>query len=180
MRTLSFPAPVRALLWALLPLMLLLAGCKNDSDDAAKELAKLVEQHKAEDDATIQAYLTANNITTYERRDSGLYIIWQNRSTTGTTLPVAGSQVKVRYIGRRLSDDIRFDASIDNGTPCGCTSFTVGSVIEGWNEMLQLMRKGDKVIILVPSHLAYGPSGNGSFIPPFTPLKFEMELIDFQ
>ncbi|MCC3157913.1 FKBP-type peptidyl-prolyl cis-trans isomerase [Hymenobacter sp. 15J16-1T3B] len=179
MRTLTFLSPVRSLLWALLPLLLVLAGCKNNSDDAAKQLAQLVEQHKAEDDATIQNYLTTNGISAggYERRDSGLYIIWQTRTNTGGT-PAAGNQVKVRYIGRYLSNDYRFEASIDNGSACGCTAFVVGSVIEGWNEVLQLMHKGDKVTILVPSHLAYGATGNGTILP-FTPLKFEMELVDF-
>ncbi|GAB3841858.1 hypothetical protein GCM10028821_49380 [Hymenobacter jeollabukensis] len=170
------------MLWALLPLMLLLAGCKNDSDKAAKELTKLIEQHKIEDDATIKAYLAKNNITNAEQRESGLYIIWQNRATTGA-MPTDGAQARVRYIGRFISNDLRFDASVDNGSLCGCSSFTVaagtGGVIQGWVETLKLMRKGDKVIILVPSHLAYGPGGNPPTIGSFTPLKFEMELVDF-
>lgn len=179
MRTLSFSHLLRPLLWALLPVLMLTAGCKNDSDKAKEQLEELIAQHKAEDEATIKAYLLANNITNAERRESGLYIIWQTRATTGNS-PVDGTVVKTRYIGRFLKDDRRFDASIDNGTPCGCTSFTVGQVIEGWNETLKLMRKGDKAIILVPSHLGYGSGGNiGGGINPFEPLKFEMQLVDF-
>lgn len=180
MRTLSFSHLLRPLLWALLPVLMLTAGCKNDSDKAKEQLEELIAQHKAEDDATIKAYLLANNITNAERRESGLYIIWQTRATTGDT-PVDGTVAKVRYIGRKLSNDLRFDASIDNGTPCGCTSFTVaqGQIIDGWVETLKLMRKGDKVTILVPSHLAYGPGGSGTSIGAFEPLKFEIQLLDF-
>lgn len=179
MRTLSFSHLLRPLLWALLPLLMVLSGCENDSDKAQKELEALIAQHKAEDDATIKAYLATNNITNYERRESGLYIIWQTRTTNGEP-PQDKAQVQARYIGRRLTDDIRFDASIDNGTPCGCTSFIIGQVIEGWNEVLKLMRKGDRVIILVPSHLAYGATGSGASIPAFTPLKFDIQLVDFK
>lgn len=177
MRT-SFSYLLRPLLWALLPLLLLTAGCKNDSDKTREQLEALIEQHKAEDEASIKEYLLANNITNAERRDSGLYIVWQTRATTGD-YPADGTVVKVRYIGRKLRSDLRFDASIDNGTPCGCTSFTIGKVIEGWNEALKLMRKGDKVTILVPSHLAYGPGGSGTTIGAFEPLKFEIQLLEF-
>lgn len=182
MRTLSFFNPLRPVLWALLPLMLLLAGCNNSSEDTAKQLARLTEEAKVRDDASIQEYLKTNNIPAggYERRDSGLYIIWQTRNTAGNT-PTDGAQVKVRYIGRYLSNDFRFDASVDNGSLCGCSTFTVGAgIIEGWNEVLKLMHKDDKVIILVPSHLGYGAGGSqDGTIGAFTPLKFEITLQDF-
>jgi FKBP-type peptidyl-prolyl cis-trans isomerase len=39
------------------------------------------------------------------------------------------------------------------------------------------MNEGGKAILLIPSDLAYGPYGSGS-IPGYTPLVFEVELID--
>ena len=43
-----------------------------------------------------------------------------------------------------------------------------------------MMKKGGKATLLIPSHLAYGERGAGELIPPFTPLVFEVELVDFQ
>ena len=50
-------------------------------------------------------------------------------------------------------------------------------VIPGWDEGLMLLNKGSKAIFVIPSHLAYGDRGM-SIIGPFTPLAFEVELID--
>jgi FKBP-type peptidyl-prolyl cis-trans isomerase len=43
---------------------------------------------------------------------------------------------------------------------------------------LGMMRKGGKAKFVVPSAIAYGPTGRQG-IPPYSPLYFEVELIDF-
>jgi FKBP-type peptidyl-prolyl cis-trans isomerase FkpA len=43
----------------------------------------------------------------------------------------------------------------------------VGQVIAGWDEGLQLLSKGSKATLVVPSALAYGEQGAGQTIPPF-------------
>jgi len=37
---------------------------------------------------------------------------------------------------------------------------------------------GDKALLFIPAHLAYGEQGAGSVIPPNTNLIFEIELVD--
>jgi FKBP-type peptidyl-prolyl cis-trans isomerase FkpA len=45
---------------------------------------------------------------------------------------------------------------------------------------LQKMKKGGKATIIIPSVMGYGPQGTrGGPIPPFAPLIFDVELIDF-
>ncbi|OON66820.1 hypothetical protein B0919_20875 [Hymenobacter sp. CRA2] len=161
---------------ALLPLLLVLGACDNKTDDM-KELEKQIEEHKVLDDATIQKYLQDNNITNYERTSTGLYIVRLNTVTSGPQ-PVQGSSISVKYIGRRISDNFRFDASVDNGTPCGCTTFVLGSVIAGWNEAFPKLYKGQRALLLIPSHLAYSYQGQGGAIPAWTPLMFDVELIN--
>ncbi|UYZ57714.1 FKBP-type peptidyl-prolyl cis-trans isomerase [Hymenobacter latericus] len=177
MRTASTSIFARLALWALLPLLLALGACDNKTD-FQKDIEKKIEAQKPIDDATIQDYLKKNNITDYTRTNSGLYIVWRKKIGSGVR-PVRGKEVRARYIGRFISNGLRFDSSIDNGSPDGATNFVVGQVIEGWNEALtEHMYKGEDVLLLIPSHLAYGYTGNLPSIQPYTPIMFELELLD--
>jgi len=42
------------------------------------------------------------------------------------------------------------------------------------------MNYGDKILVLIPSHLGYGEQGSRGVIPPNTDLIFELEIIDDQ
>ena len=53
----------------------------------------------------------------------------------------------------------------------------IGAGIDGFDEALMLMSPGDKMICVVPSHLAYGSEGYAHMIPPNAILKFEIELV---
>jgi FKBP-type peptidyl-prolyl cis-trans isomerase len=50
-------------------------------------------------------------------------------------------------------------------------------VIDGWDQILQLMRPGDKWLVIVPPELGYGRRGNPPRVPPFATLVFEMEIL---
>ena len=105
---------------------------------------------------------------------SGLrYII--TKEGEGTDKPVPGQQISCHYKGTFINGD-KFDSSYDRKEPL---SLQIGQVIEGWNEAMQDMTKGEKRTLLVPSYLAYGENGAGGVIQPNTPLIFEVELIDF-
>ncbi len=43
--------------------------------------------------------------------------------------------------------------------------------------MLQ-MTYGEKALLFIPSHLAYGEKGAGASIPPNTDLVFEVQIVD--
>ncbi len=130
----------------------------------------------ATDDAIITAYLTSASITTAQKQTSGLYYVPVTANSSGTQA-TAGKTVSVLYTGR-LMDGTVFDAtSLRNNTPF---SFLLGSgsVIKGWDEGIALMRKGEKAILIIPSALAYGPSGSGTTIPANAVLRFEVEVVD--
>jgi FKBP-type peptidyl-prolyl cis-trans isomerase len=50
-------------------------------------------------------------------------------------------------------------------------------VIPGWEKTLMNMKAGEKRTVVIPSSLAYGANGAGGIIKPFSPLRFEMELV---
>ncbi len=48
----------------------------------------------------------------------------------------------------------------------------------GFTEALQLVGKGGKVTVVIPSELAYGADGAGSVIAPNETLVFDIEVLD--
>lgn len=93
-------------------------------------------------------------------------------SGQGGPAPRIGDEVKVNYEGT-LVDGTVFDSSYTRGEPA---IFTLGQVIPGWNEALQLMHPGDVWYLYVPANLAYGERNAGP-IPPGSTLVFKVELL---
>jgi FKBP-type peptidyl-prolyl cis-trans isomerase FklB len=94
------------------------------------------------------------------------------REGSGPT-PSLNDKVTTHYHGT-LPDGTVFDSSLDREEP---VTFVVSEVIPGWIEALQIMPVGSKWKIFVPSKLAYGESGAGDIIEPYTTLIFEVELL---
>ena len=88
--------------------------------------------------------------------------------------PTAESTVKVHYVGT-LIDGTEFDSSIKKNEPA---QFPVTGVIAGWTEALQLMPVGSKFKLCLPQSIAYGASGAGEIIKPYSTLIFEVELLE--
>jgi FKBP-type peptidyl-prolyl cis-trans isomerase FklB len=89
--------------------------------------------------------------------------------------PTAEDKVIAHYKGTLLDGTV-FDSSYDRGEPA---TFPVNGVIQGWQEVLPMMKEGGKWEVIIPANLAYGPRGAGpnSPIGPNETLKFEIELI---
>jgi FKBP-type peptidyl-prolyl cis-trans isomerase FklB len=93
--------------------------------------------------------------------------------TEGTgARPAASDQVRVHYSGKLL-DGTEFDSSYQRGQPA---EFQVGKVIQGWQQVLQLMPTGSKWEVWIPADSAYGMRGPGAIGPNQT-LNFVIELL---
>jgi len=88
--------------------------------------------------------------------------------------PTAQNTVKVHYVGT-LIDGTEFDSTVKKNQPA---TFPVSGVIPGWTEALQLMPVGSKFKLCIPSSIAYGATGAGEVIKPFSTLIFEVELLE--
>lgn len=105
---------------------------------------------------------------------SGLkYVVVKNGDGKGS--PKLGQDVTVHYTGT-LMDGRTFDSSVLRGEPA---TFKVGQVIDGWNEALVTMSKGEKRTLIIPPELGYGVHGYPGVIPPNAYLIFDVELLDF-
>jgi FKBP-type peptidyl-prolyl cis-trans isomerase len=88
--------------------------------------------------------------------------------------PTTQSTVKVHYVGT-LIDGTEFDSSVKRNEPA---TFPVTGVIPGWTEALQLMPVGSKFKLYLPASIAYGATGAGEVIKPYSTLVFEVELLE--
>ena len=111
-----------------------------------------------------------------KRTYTGLrYIIVAPGDAKGPT-PVSGTMVSVEYTGRLLDGTV-FDSSV--GREPLKVRIDRDSLIEGWEEALQKMHKGEKWLLIVPPEMAYGARGKPPVIKRYATLVFEMTLVDF-
>jgi FKBP-type peptidyl-prolyl cis-trans isomerase FkpA len=90
-----------------------------------------------------------------------------------------GQKATAHYTGELLNGKT-FDSSVARGMPL---VFTVGNMVQGWNEGIQMLRPGGKAILLLPSRLGYKDKGfitpqGDTIIPPNEPLRFDLEVLE--
>jgi FKBP-type peptidyl-prolyl cis-trans isomerase len=90
--------------------------------------------------------------------------------------PTKSDKAEVHYRGWTI-DGEEFDSSHSRNET---STFGVTRVIRGWTEALTMMKPGGKWEIVVPQELAYGPGGKRPKIPPYSALRFEIELISVE
>ncbi len=114
---------------------------------------------------------------------ASITVLQTNDTLVGTgALADVGKTATVHYTGWLYDvkatglKGSKFDSSIDRGTPFSFT-LGVGQVIKGWDQGVAGMKVGGKRTLIIPSSLAYGPSGAGASIPPNAALVFDVELL---
>lgn len=138
-----------------------LSSCKKEAAfDAAAQAVK--------DEAAIQAYLSANPGITATRDPSGLY--YQVITEGPGNHPSSASNVTVNYTGKFLSGTV-----FESGT---VSATSLGSLIKGWQIGVPYARVGGRVLLIIPSGLAYGNNASGS-IPKNSVLIFTIDLLGY-
>jgi FKBP-type peptidyl-prolyl cis-trans isomerase FkpA len=143
------------------------------------ELVKVIKDPVEYEQTMINDYLALYNDSTHlviEQKASGIYFI-ELSPGTGENHPANSDHVKLYYTGS-FTDGKVFDSKT-TGTPY---EIVIGSslTIPGFEEGVTLMKKEGKARILLPSKNAYGIMGSGDFIPGYTPLVFDLELLDIK
>lgn len=87
-----------------------------------------------------------------------------------------GDTLHMLYTGK-LTDGSVFDSTSKHGDQPFVFTLGGGQVIKGWDIGMAGMKKGGKRTLTIPSDLGYGPSGQGSSIPPNATLIFDVELV---
>ena len=119
----------------------------------------------------IRNFLDSNNYDV-QPTQSGLYYI---EHVPGDSVLISNDIVDLYYKGYFL-DGRKFDSNYDDDNPIRI-SVPNESLIEGWNEGLQLMSEGAEGTLIVPYDLAYGAMGS-NLIGPYMTLVFDIRIVD--
>ncbi len=112
-----------------------------------------------------------------EKTGTGVYIVKYETGKSDDTLINPGDAVRVS-----------FTVSLLDGTLCYSTEDTKKEQLEfvvekadlesGLHEALTHLRKGDKAIILIPSHRAHGLLGDMEKIPALSTVIYDIQILD--
>ncbi len=130
---------------------------------------------EAYDDLSIRKYIQANNLTGFVKNDKGTYY----RIVSQGTGSVVGldSTINASYTGKLLNGTVFDSASAD-----APASFTLSTLIPGWQQTVPLIKAGGTIQMLIPSRWGYGLGGTtdlsgNALVPQFSCLYFEMKVI---
>lgn len=149
------------------------ADVEKERQKMMEEQQAMMQKRQAEEPEAINKYLADNKITA-KPTTSGMYII-ETQKGKGKKV-MAGDSVEVKYKGMFLDGKI-FDSSEGSPVPIKFP-IGVGAVIPGWDEALTKLSVGSKAKLVIPSNLAYGAQGAQGVIPPYSPLVFEVEVVN--
>jgi FKBP-type peptidyl-prolyl cis-trans isomerase len=128
------------------------------------------KKYEEDERNAITAYLLDNPTLQYERKPSGLYYLEVLEGTGPIAVKNDTAWVKIKVMD--LNGNVY-------GTGADTLGFLVdtGSWIKGFDEAITYMKQGGKSQALIPSSLAWGPSGDPyRNIPGYTPFLFDIEL----
>ena len=87
--------------------------------------------------------------------------------------PTSRSRVTINYQGKHVDNSV-FDSTF-NDEP---SVLSLRKVIKGWKEGLQLIGEGGRIVLFVPSRLAYGRDGAPPSIKRNETLIFIIDLLE--
>lgn len=145
---------------------------KAEIDEENAKYEALLDERKIKEIEEIDNYL--QNHPGMKQTPQGLYVKTVKKGN-GPKVEML-NKVSVHYTGKFIDGQV-FDNSVERGEPF---TFNVGAseVIPGWDAIVSEMKVGDKVTVLIPSAMAYGASRPGLPIPPYSPLVFDIELLE--
>ena len=149
------------------------SSCIKDEDPYA-------DYTQEREDGLIYDWITAMGEKSFDvdTTANGIFYIIDQAGTGD--LVTTGDTLQVKYTGYFMDGTI-FDASAyyGDGTYTYVHKVANYRMIEGWEEGIEKLSIGSIGIFCIPSAKAYGTAGYSS-IPPYSPLIFEIEVLDIR
>jgi FKBP-type peptidyl-prolyl cis-trans isomerase FkpA len=157
-----------------------------------KDYQATIDKRKSSEAGKIKSYIEANDLKP-KTTASGLQYVITTPGDAQRAIPT--DTLMVNYTGKFTTKkangkDNVFDTSdkkvaqesgkFNPMAQYAPRAFQLGKAIPGFDEGLKLIGKGGKATFIIPSRLAYGEAGMQGGIAPYTPLVFEVELVDIK
>ncbi|WP_276089749.1 FKBP-type peptidyl-prolyl cis-trans isomerase [Pedobacter sp. JY14-1] len=166
---------------------------RRAQDFFQKDYMAGVERLKKAEAGKITKFIEDNKLKTQTTTSGLQYVI---NAPGDSQRPAPGDTIMLNYTGKLLTKkkdgkEMIFDTSIEKTAKeagihhpmaqYGPRKFTLGAAIPGFDEGIQLIGKGGKILLIIPSKLGYGENGQPQAkITPYSPLAFEIELVDIK
>jgi FKBP-type peptidyl-prolyl cis-trans isomerase FkpA len=158
-----------------------------------KDYLAAQEKLKGTEAGKIKAYIADNNLKP-QTTASGLQYVITNPGSAQK--PVLGDTVMLKYTGKlatkksdgkyhifdtteeKIAKENKMENPMVKYEP---RAFSIGNAIPGFDEGYQLIGKGGKITLIIPSKLGYGEGGQPQAkISPYSPIVFEVEIVDIK
>lgn len=107
--------------------------------------------------------------------ESGLQYIIIEKGDNDGSIPDSHATITVHQRCQLVNGTLIEDTYRENKP----SEVKMEELIEGYQEGIQLMKKGARYKFFIPPELAWGKQGTGSKVPPNATLIFDVRLIDF-
>ncbi|MGE5395170.1 MAG: FKBP-type peptidyl-prolyl cis-trans isomerase [Candidatus Saccharibacteria bacterium] len=155
-----------------------MSSCLKEQEDP---YASFTPEREANLITSWRAQMKKNNVKldSFMVENTKIYFV-RDTAKVGTGPNVkTGDKVTVSYTGMFLNGTT-FDAS-NSYSYIHKDTDPQKRLIVGWEEGIEHLNKGASAVFMIPSALAYGPSGSyGGAIPPNTPLIFVIGVLDIK
>lgn len=162
---------------ALVTIVLSFASCKKTDEE--KVWDKYKEWRETNDNWFNEQLVSGrySRVVPEWNREAQILMRWLNDTTltSGNLVPYYNSTVTVKYRGTLYNGE-PFDSSYAQTD--SIVTMKPQGLIDGWVIALERMHVGDKVEIIVPYESGYGASTSNEKIPPYSMLRFDLELRD--
>ena len=166
---------------SLIVILLLVVACaqpkprKPITRKTSTFLKESIERNKAinkAEETELMRLIALDSLTTYITSPNGFWYTYQVRDSIGTVFPVKGNQVVYEY---DIADI--YGSEIYSRSELGERTYLVDEqeLITGLQEGIKLMKAGETITFLFPSHKAYGYSGYEK-IGSNQPLRYTVTL----
>ncbi|MCH2194930.1 gliding motility-associated peptidyl-prolyl isomerase GldI [Kordia sp.] len=143
-----------------------------------KESAERNKVLIAKEEAIIQKYIELDTINDYMASNNGFWYFYNNKKAQENYLPQKGDTLTYELnISKMTTGDVIYKKE-----ELGIQEYVVDKqqIIPGLRSGLQLMKKGETVTFLFPSHIAYGYHGDNKRIGTNIPVKSTITLLDIK
>lgn len=157
-------------------------GCKTPearrpiSSSGSSSINESIERNKkliAQEEEEIKALIAQDSVFGFKASQGGFWYAFKVQDTTETKMPTFGDIVEYDYSINTLGDKPIYTMA---ETPTKSYAMDQEQLASGIREGLKLTTAGDEIILLLPSHKAYGYYGDKNKIGQNLPIKVEIKV----